>query len=55
MVSSVIKILHDNCAGLKGKDIILLCNGISLDKSKSLEENGVRDDDCVLVYIIVYD
>ena len=49
ILSDIIIILKRKFLEIKDKVIFLLCNGIRLDKSKTLEQNGVKDDNCILI------
>ena len=49
-VSNIMEILLGKFPNLKDKNIILLCNGLVLNSSKTLLQNEVKDDNCVLIF-----
>ena len=49
-VLNIMEILLGKFPNLKDKNIILLCNGMVLNSSKTLLQNEVKDDNCVLIF-----
>ena len=49
-VSNIMEILLGEFPDLKDKHIVLLCNGMVLKSHLTLEQNEIKDDNCVLIF-----